>query len=44
MAKSKRKRKLEAQNKKELRQIFIVFGVITVILLVLMYFYFINNS
>jgi len=43
MAKSNRKRKLEAQNKKELRQIFIVVGVITVIMLVLMYFFFINS-
>jgi hypothetical protein len=44
MAKSNRKRKLDAQNKKEERQILIVIGVIALLMLVGSYLYYSANS
>ncbi|MGK0388408.1 MAG: hypothetical protein ACI94Y_001137 [Maribacter sp.] len=44
MAKSNRKRKLAAQNKKEGRQILIVVGVIALLMLVGSYLYYRANS
>ncbi len=43
MAKSKRKQKLEAQNKKEARQAFIIIVAITLVLLLLGFLMFWSN-
>ncbi len=43
MAKSRRKKKIEAQNQKEFRQVIIGIGVVTIILLLVGYLMFSNS-